>query len=256
MAAEGSFHIDPISQFAIHPLFELNIGGLNLAYTNSSLFMTIAVLFIGLFFYAAGKNRDMVPGRLQAAAEMAHESIAAIVRENAGPEGMKYFPLIFAIFFLVLLGNILGMVPGAFTFTSHIAVTFTMAIVLFVFITGLGFALHGLHFLGRFLPPGVPRVMAPMIFLLELFSYLVRPVTLSVRLFANMMAGHMVLKVFAYFALGLLTSGSIGLMAFGLVPLLVNVALIALELFVAGLQALIFTILTCVYLRDALVIEH
>lgn len=256
MAEEGSFHIDPISQFAIKPLFELNIGGFNLAYTNSSLFMTIAVCLIGLFFLVASKHRDMVPGRMQAAAEMAYVGIANIVRENAGPEGMKYFPLIFAVFFLVLLGNLLGMIPGAFTYTSHIVVTFAMAGALFVFITLLGIFLHGTHFIGRFLPPGVPKIMAPMIFLLELFSYLVRPITLAVRLFANMMAGHMVLKVFSYFALGLITSGSLGLMALGLVPLLVNVAIIALELFVAGLQALIFTILTCVYLRDALVIEH
>ncbi len=256
MAEEGSFHIDPISQFAINPLFELNIGGFNLAYTNSSLYMTIAVALIGLFFLIASKHRDLIPNRMQSAAEMAYEGIAGIVRENAGPEGMKYFPLVFAIFFLVLLGNILGMIPGSFTYTSHIIVTLTMAVALFIFITLLGFSIHGTHFLSRFLPPGVPKVMAPMIFLLELFSYLVRPITLAVRLFANMMAGHMVLKVFAYFALGLLTSGSITLMAFGLVPLLVNVALIALELFVAGLQALIFTILTCVYLRDALVIEH
>lgn len=254
--AEGHFHIDPISQFAITPIFEFNIGGYNLAYTNSSLFMTIAVGLIGLFFLIASKRADLIPSRMQAAAEMSYEGIANLVRENAGPEAMKFFPLIFAIFFLVLLGNLLGMIPGSFTFTSHIAVTAAMAFTLFLFITVLGFAIHGLHFLSRFLPPGVPMVMAPLIFILEVISYFVRPVTLSVRLFANMMAGHMVLKVFAYFALGLLTSGSIVLMAVGILPLAMNVAIIALEFFVAGLQALIFTILTCVYLRDALVIEH
>lgn len=254
--AEGHFHVDPISQFAIHPLFELNIGGFNLAYTNSSLFMTIAVALIGLFFFVAGKHRDLIPSRMQAAAEMSYEGIATLVRENTGPEGMKYFPLIFAIFFLVLLGNLLGMVPGSFTFTSHIIVTLALSVTLFSFITLLGFATHGLHFFSRFLPPGVPLGMAPFIFILELISYFVRPMTLAVRLFANMMAGHMVLKVFAYFALGLITSGSVGLMLFGLVPLAMNVAIIALEFFVAALQALIFTILTCVYLRDALVIEH
>ena len=256
MAEQGLFHIDPISQFVIKPLFELNIAGYNLAYTNSSLFMTISVVVIGLFFYIAGKSRDIVPGRMQVAAEMAYESISDMVRENAGPEGMKYFPLIFSVFFLVLLGNMLGMIPGSFTFTSHIIVTFAMAGALFTFITLLGLYLHGTHFIGRFLPPGVPLLMAPLIFLLEVISYFMRPITHSVRLFANMMAGHMVLKVFAYFALGLITSGSISLMVLGLIPLLVNVALIALEFFVAGLQAYIFTILTCVYLRDALVIEH
>jgi F-type H+-transporting ATPase subunit a len=256
VAESGSFHIDPISQFAISPLWELKVGAFNLSYTNSALFMSIAVALIALFFLIASRHSHLIPGRLQVAAEMAYEGIANIVRENGGREAMPYFPLIFSIFFTVLLGNVLGMIPGAFTYTSHIVVTFAMALALFVFITVLGFVKHGFHFLSRFLPPGVPVVMAPMIFTLEVISYFVRPVTLGVRLFANMMAGHMVLKVFAYFALGLLTSGSIGLMALGILPLAMNVAMIALELFVAVLQALIFTILTCVYLRDALVIEH
>jgi len=256
VAEPGHFHIDPISQFAIQPLFELNVAGYNLAYTNSSLFMTLSVVLIGLFFLIAGKKGQMIPSRLQAAAELSFEGIANLVKENAGPEAKPFFPLIFSIFFLVLLGNLLGMIPGSFTFTSHIAVTAAMAFSLFIFITLIGFARHGLHFFSRFLPPGVPLAMAPVIFVLEVLSYLVRPVTLSVRLFANMMAGHMVLKVFAYFVLGLMTSGSLGLIALGFVPLLMNVALIALEIFVACLQALIFTILTCVYLRDALVIEH
>lgn len=254
--AEGGFHVDPISQFAITPIFEFNIGGYNLAYTNSSLFMTIAVGLIGLFFLVANKRAELVPSRMQAAAEMAYEGIANIVRENAGPEAMKFFPLIFSIFCIVFMGNVLGMIPGSFTFTSHIAVTAALAFTLFLFITVLGFAIHGLHFLSRFLPPGVPMAMAPMIFLLEVISYFMRPFTLAVRLFANMMAGHMVLKVFAYFALGLITSGSVLFTLVGILPLAMNVALIGLELFVAGLQALIFTILTCVYLRDALVIEH
>lgn len=256
MATEGEFKIDPISQFAIKPLFDLNIAGYNLAYTNSALYMTLAVALIAAFFLLAGKSRDLIPTRLQAAGEMAYEGIANMVRENAGPEAMRYFPAIFALFFLVLFGNLLGMIPGAFTFTSHIVVTFTLAIVLFTLITILGFAKHGWHFVSRFVPPGVPMLMAPFIFLLEVLSYLVRPFTLAVRLFANMMAGHMVLKVFAYFAVGLITSGSLGLMAFGIIPIAMNVALIALEFFVAVLQTLIFTILTCVYLRDALVIEH
>lgn len=256
MAEQGHLHIDPISQFAIHPLWDFKLGGFDLSYTNSSLYMSLAIGLIALFFFVASRHRALVPSRIQAAAEMAYESLANIVRENGGREAMPYFPLIFSIFFTVLLGNVLGMIPGSFTYTSHIAVTFAMAFSLFAFITVLGFVKHGVHFLGRFLPPGVPMLMAPMIFTLEIISYLVRPITLGVRLFANMMAGHMVLKVFAYFTLGLLTSGSIGLMALGLLPLAMNVAMIALELFVAALQALIFTILTCVYLRDALVIEH
>jgi len=254
--SEGKLHIDPISQFAIHPLFEFSLGGYNLAYTNSSLFMTLAVAMIAGFFLLGGKHRELVPSRIQAAGEMAYESIANMVRDNAGPDAMRYFPIIFAIFFLVLFGNVLGMIPGSFTYTSHIIVTLTLALTLFICITLLGFARHGVHFLSRFVPHGVPALILPFIVALEVLSYLVRPLTLAVRLFANMLAGHMMLKVFAYFAVGLMTSGSIGLMALGTLPVLMNVALIGLELFVAVLQAMIFTILTCVYLRDALVIEH
>lgn len=258
MAEGQGFHIDPVEQFDVRPLFDLHIGGYNLAYTNSSLYMTIAVALIAVFFFLAGKRNELIPTRLQAAAEMFYESVANMVRENAGPDAMKFFPLIFAVFMFVLLGNVLGMIPGSFTFTSHIIVTATLSFALFTFITILGVVIHGTHFFSRFLPPGVPLLMAPLIIVLEVLSYFVRPFTLAVRLFANMMAGHMVLKVFAYFALGLITmsAGSLGLMAFGLVPIAMNVALIALELFVACLQALIFAILTCVYLRDALVIEH
>jgi F-type H+-transporting ATPase subunit a len=256
VATEGAFHIDPISQFAIKPLFELHVGGYNLAYTNSAFFMSLAVALVAAFFLFSSKQRDLIPTRLQAAGEMAYEGIANMVRENAGMEAMRYFPAIFSLFFLVLLGNLLGMIPGSFTFTSHIIVTFTLAIVLFTLITLLGFVRHGTHFITRFMPKGVPFVIAILIFVLELLSYLVRPFTLAVRLFANMLAGHMILKVFAYFVVGLVTSGSLGLMMFGIVPLAMTIALIMLEFFVAVLQAFIFTILTCVYLRDALVIEH
>jgi len=254
--AEGAFHIDPVSQFAIHPLVHLNVAGFDISYTNSSLYMTIAtVLVVGLFLLAT-KSRALIPGRGQTAAEAAYSTIKNIVRDNAGHDALPYFPLMFSLFFFVLMGNLLGMIPGAFTYTSHIAVTMALAVALFIGITAIGFARHGLHFFSRFLPAGVPMALAPMIFLLEVISYLVRPFTLAVRLFANMLAGHMVLKVFAYFALGLITSGSAAYMALGLAPVAVNAALIALEFFVAVLQAFIFTILTCVYLRDALVIEH
>lgn len=256
MSTEGGFHIDPISQFAIKPLFELNVAGFNLTYTNSSLYMTLSVIGVALFFLLAGRCRELIPTRLQAAGEIFYEAIANMVRENAGVEAMKYFPLIFSLFMLILLGNLLGMIPGSFTFTSHIIVTLTLAMALFIFITILGFVHHGFHFFSRFMPSGVPAPLMPFIFLLELITYLLRPVTLAIRLFANMLAGHMVLKVFAYFAVGLITSGSVGLMAIGILPLIANVAIIALEFFVAGLQAFIFAILTCVYLRDALVIEH
>lgn len=256
MAENGQFHIDPVSQFEIRPLVEFSIGGYNLAYTNSSLYMTIGVALVALFFFLASQGRSLIPTRLQAAAEMAYSGVASLVKENAGEEAMRFFPLVFAIFFTVLMGNVMGMIPGSFTYTSHISITLALSLSLFVFITVLGFVLHGTHFFSKFLPPGVPKPMIVPIVFLEMLSYFIRPVTLAVRLFANMLAGHMVLKVFAYFAVGLVTSGSVGIMLLGAVPLLLNSAMFALELFVAVLQALIFTILTCVYLRDALVIEH
>lgn len=254
--AEGAFHIDPVSQFAIHKVVPLEVAGFDISYTNSALFMSIGTLLVIALFLLATRKRELIPGRGQTAAEAAYGTIKNIVKDNAGHEALAYFPLVFSLFFFVLMGNLLGMIPGSFTYTSHIAVTLALAGVLFVGITGIGFARHGLHFFSRFLPSGVPLVLAPMIFILEVISYLMRPVTLAVRLFANMLAGHMVLKVFAYFALGLITSGSAAYMVLGIAPLAVNVALIALEFFVAVLQAFIFTILTCVYLRDALVIEH
>lgn len=254
--AEGSFHIDPVGQFTVHPIVPFHAFGFDLSYTNSALYMTIGIVLATLFFVLATSKKALIPGRMQMAAEMVHTGIQGMVRDNAGPEAMKYFPLIFTIFFFVLMGNLLGMFPNTFTYTSHIIVTLTLAGTLFLFITAIGFATHGHHFIARFLPPGVPMAMAPFIFILELISYLVRPFTLAIRLFANMLAGHMVMKVFAYFTLGLLTSGSFAYMALGFLPLAVNVAIIALEFFVAVLQAVIFTVLTCVYLRDALVIEH
>lgn len=254
--AEGTFHIDPVSQFAIRPLWEIHVGGLDLSYTNSSLYMTIGVAIVSLIFLLAARRRGLVPTRLQAATELMHDGVASMLRDNAGSDTARFMPLIFAVFFTVLMGNLLGMIPGSFTYTSHISVTFALAFGLFLFITLLGIVRHGLHFFSRFLPPGVPKVMVVPIVFLELLSYFIRPVTLAVRLFANMLAGHMVLKVFAYFVVGLVSSGSIGIMLIGSLPLALNAAMIALELFVAVLQAMIFTILTCVYLRDALVIEH
>ncbi len=255
MSQSGEFHIDPVSQFAVHPLVHFNVGGVDLSYTNSALYMTIAVLVISALLFLAGQ-RKLIPSRMQSFGEIAYNSVLRIVRDNGGEEAVAYLPLVFSVFAIVLTGNLLGMIPGSFTYTSHIIVTLTLAVTIFTFITLLGFVKHGSHFLHRFIPPGVPKVMVPMIFALELFSYLVRPITLAVRLFANMLAGHMMLKVFAYFVVGLMTSGSVIYMSLASLPFALTVALIALEFLVACLQALIFTILTCVYLRDALVIEH
>lgn len=256
MATEGSFHIDPISQFKIHSLWDFHIAGINLSYTNASLYMSIGVVLVIAFFLLATRGSNLVPTRLQAMGELLHAGVLSMLRDGAGAEGLRFLPLVFAVFFTTLMGNLLGLIPGAFTYTSQIAFTLVFAIALFTFITILGFVIHGFSFVHRFFPPGVPKAMVLPVAILEIVSYFVRPFTLGIRLFANMLAGHMVMKLFAYFSVGLITSGSAFYVVAGVVPVLANVAMFGLELFVAVLQAMIFTILTCVYLRDALVIEH
>ncbi len=234
----------PLDQFEIKTLIPIKIGNLDLSFTNSALFMLIAVVLIGLLMTAGMGKRGLIPGRLQSVAEMAYEFVANLIRDTAGNEGRRYFPLIFTLFMFVLFGNMLGMIPSAFTFTSHIAVTFAMAAAVFVFTTVLGFIKHGTHFFSFFLPPGVPVLLWPLVIPIELISYLSRPLSLSVRLFANMLAGHTLLKVLAGFVplLGIA----------GILPFSVVVALVALEFLVAFVQAYVFAILTCVYINDAL----
>ena len=236
----------PLEQFAIQnltaPLF--TIGGHHIAVTNSAIFMMSAVvLSSGLLFAGAGKGA-MIPGRMQAMAELFYEFIANMIRDNVGSAGKKFFPFIFTLFIFTLFGNILGMLPYGYTFTSQIAVTFFMAMVVFLGVTLIGLFKHGLHFFSLFFPHGAPLFTAPILIPIELVSYLSRPISLSVRLFANMTVGHVLLKVLAGFV--------IALGFFGFVPLLVLVAITALELLVALLQAYIFTILCCIYLNDAL----
>jgi F-type H+-transporting ATPase subunit a len=192
---------------------------------------------------------SLVPGRLQSMAELSYEFVANMVRENTGTEGMKYFPFIFSLFIFILALNMLGMVPYSFTVTSHIIVTFALALLVFLFVLIIGFVKNGVGFLKLFVPSGVPVAMLPLITVLEVFSFLIRPISLSVRLFANMMAGHMMLKVFAAFVVGL---GLIG----GWAPLVFMVAFTGLEILVAFLQAFVFTVLTCIYLNDALHMHH
>ena len=236
---------DPLKQFEIKPLIPLEMGGLDISFTNSSLWMLIAVVSSMIFMTMATWKPRMVPGRLQVMAEGLYEFIAGMIRENIGSKGREYFPLIFTIFMIVLVGNLLGMVPFSFTYTSHIAVTMGLALSMFIFVTILGFIKHGMHFLTIFSPPGVPLLFKPLIIPIEILSYLIRPVTLSVRLFANMMAGHLMLKVFAGFSVAM----GIGL---GLLPMGMNVVLIAFEFLIAYLQAYVFTILCCIYLKDAI----
>ncbi|PPR64799.1 MAG: ATP synthase subunit a [Alphaproteobacteria bacterium MarineAlpha4_Bin2] len=242
MAADGGH--SPLEQFVIKPIVPLEVVGVDVSFTNSALFMAIAVLLATIFLVLGMRRSDIVPGRWQAAVELSYEFIAGLLRDTVGAEGRKYFPIIFTLFMFVLLGNLLGMVPYSFTFTSHIAVTFALAILVFIGVTILGFVRHGMHFFSFFAPPGTPVVMLPLLVPIEIISYLSRPISLSVRLFANMLAGHTLIKVIAGF-IALL--GVAGILPFALV-----VALTGLEILIAFLQAYVFAILTCLYINDAI----
>jgi F-type H+-transporting ATPase subunit a len=244
---------DPIHQFQINKLFTVgHIGGQEIAFTNSSLFMVIVVGIIGLLLVGMTSSRSVVPGRLQSMAELSYEFIASTIRSTAGTEGMRFFPLVFSLFMFVLVANIVGLIPYAFTVTSHIIITVSLALLVFVTVLVYGFAKNGLHFFKLFVPSGIPIYILPLVVFIEVFSFLLRPVSHSVRLFANMLAGHIALKVFASFipllAAGLGVIGWVG----GVLPLGMVIALTALELLVAFLQAYVFTILTCIYLNDAI----
>ncbi len=239
----------PMEQFEIKRLLHLNFGGFDASFTNSSLWMVITVVLATGVFVMGMRQRALVPGRLQSVAELGYEFIAGMVRDNVGDQGKKYFPFILTLFIFILFCNVLGMVPYSFTPTSHIVVTFAMALVVFIGVTVIGFARHGLHFFSFFVPKGVPAVLVPLLVLIEVISYFIRPVSLSVRLFANMLAGHTMLKVFGGFVVAM---GLIG----GWAPLAFIVALTGLELLIAFLQAYVFAILTCLYLNDAIHLHH
>jgi len=247
--ANGAEHHGPMEQFEIERIIPLDIFGIDATFTNASLFMVIAVALISGFLIFSIRRRALVPDRLQSVAELSYEYIANMVRENLGEEGMKFFPWVFTIFVFILTLNLIGMVPGAFTVTSHIIVTFAFAAMVWIAVTLIGFVRHGVGYLKLFIPDGVPWWLLPIIVPIELLSYLIRPVSHSVRLFANMMAGHTMLKVFGGFVVGL---GVLG----GWAPLAFMIAFTGLEIVVAFLQALIFTVLTCIYLNDALHMHH
>jgi F-type H+-transporting ATPase subunit a len=234
----------PLEQFVIKPIVPISLGGADVSFTNSSLFMVITLGLVSAFMILGMRRSAIVPGRWQCAAELAYEFVAGLLRDTVGQEGRKYFPFVFTLFMFILFGNLLGMVPYSFSFTSHIIVTFALAFVIFIGVTVLGFAKHGMHFFSFFVPPGTPLPMYPLLIPIEVISYLSRPISLSVRLFANMLAGHTLLKVIAGFvaALGF----------FGVLPLAFVVALTGLEILIAFLQAYVFTILTCLYINDAL----
>lgn len=245
MAAEHS----PLAQFEIKRLVEMNVGGLDVSFTNASLFMVFAIVAVTLFLTFSMRSRAMVPGRMQSMAELSYEFIANMIKDNVGSEGRKYFPFIFSIFMFVLFCNLLGMIPYSFTVTSHIIVTFALAALVFLVVTIVAIVRHGFKFLGFFIPSGVPAILLVLLVPIEIISYFVRPVSLSVRLFANMLAGHTLMKVFGGFVIAL------GIFL-GWLPLAFIVALTGLEFLVAFLQAYVFAILSCLYLNDAIHLHH
>ena len=241
MAEHGA---SPLHQFVIDRLVPLNVGGLDLSFSNSALFMAIAVAAITAFLVLSMSGAKLVPSRWQSAAEMSYEFIANMVRDNVGGAGKPYFPFVFSLFMFVLFGNLIGMVPYSFTYTSHIIVTFALAAFIFIGVTLIALARHGWHFFTYFAPKGMPLALQVILVPIEIISYVIRPMTLSIRLFANMMAGHTMLVIFAGFV--------VALGIFGVFPLALNIFFILLELLVAVLQAYVFTILTCIYLHDAI----
>lgn len=251
-AHSGSAMPDPIHQFEINRLWHIDLFGFDASFTNSALFMVVAVaLIVGFLLYAIS-GRLLVPSRLQSLAETAYEFIANMVRESMGEQGMKFFPLVFTIFMFIFTVNMLGMVPGFFTVTSHVAVTAALALLVFTIVLLVGFAKNGLGFLRLFVPSGVPVLILPFVTMIEVISFISRPISHSIRLFANMLGGHITLKVFAGFIVMLLGSQSVAVNLLAPLPLAGAVALMALEFLVAFLQAYVFTMLTCMYLNDAL----
>ena len=239
-----AIELQPLEQFTIERLVPLHIGRLDVSFTNSALLMTIAVVLITALMVLGTRKAALVPGRWQSVTEMAYEFVANMVDTNAGHGARDFFPFIFTLFMFILFSNLLGLIPYSFTITSHIIVTFALAAVVFIGVTIVGIVRHGFHFLRLFVPEGVPVALLVLLVPIELLSYFIRPFTLSIRLFANMLAGHTMLAIFGGFA------ASVGLLAF--FPLAINIALVGLELLVAALQAYVYAILTCLYLRDAL----
>lgn len=235
---------NPLHQFEITTLIPLHILGYDVSFTNSALFMLITILGIFSLFYLGIRHKATIPGRLQSLVELIFEFVETMTQENIGADSLKFLPFVLSLFLFILFGNMFGMIPYAFTFTSQIILTFALAAIVFIMVTLVGFMTHGVKFLAHFMPSGVPIFLAPLIVPIEMISYLSRPVSLSIRLFANMMAGHTMLKVFAIFTISLGVAG--------ISTIIVNILLIGFEFLVAFLQAYVFSVLTCLYLKDAL----
>lgn len=246
---------DPISQFQIQKIFPIEVGGMDFSFTNSSLFMVLTVAATSAFLIFSTSGRGLVPSRVQSVSEMMYEFIAGTLRDATGTDGMRFFPLVFSLFMFVLVANLFGMFPYFFTITSHIIVTFALAMLVILTVIIYGFMRNGMSFLKLFVPSGVPGALIPLVTMIEVISFLSRPISLSVRLFANMLAGHITLKVFSGFVVSLGAMGAVGI-AGAVLPLAMTVALTALEFLVAFLQAYVFAVLTCMYLNDALHPSH
>ena len=241
----------PVEQFTIKTLYDLNLMGIDVSFTNASLFMILSIFCSIGFLYFGARKQSLIPNRIQCLVEMSYEFVANMVKENAGKGSQAYFPFVFTLFMFILFGNLLGMIPYSYTFTSQIAVTFTLAAIIFVGVTLIALFKHGFKFFTYFFPSGVPIALAPLLIPIEIISYFIRPISLSVRLFANMLAGHTMMKVFAGLIIMMGSAG--GLLKIGAVPpLLAVIGLTGLEFLVAALQAYVFSILTCMYLHDAI----
>ena len=242
--------LNPMHQFEVYKIGpEINLNGVNLSFTNASLFMTISSVLVLLLLFLGTKKKSLVPSKMQLLTELSYTFVAKMINDTAGSNAKSFFPFIFTLFMFILFCNMVGMLPYSFTVTSHIIVTFVLAAFVFIGVTIIGFIKHGIKYLELFVPKGVPMLLLPLIIIIEVISYLSRPVSLSVRLFANMMAGHTMMKVFGGFVI------SLGLLG-GWLPLSFSVALTGLEILVAFLQAYVFAILTCIYLNDALNLHH
>jgi F-type H+-transporting ATPase subunit a len=242
----------PLEQFSIVTLLPLHIGNLYFSFTNSSLFMMISAgVFLGLCWFVTAKGGSLVPTPWQSLVEMIYEFVLNLVQEQIGEKGKVYFPIVFTTFTFILANNLIGMIPYSFTATSHLVITFSLSMSTFVAVTIIGFQHHGIHFFSFLLPPGAPLMLAPFLVVIELISYCFRGISLGVRLFANMMAGHTLVKILAGFSWTMMSAGGL-LMVASVVPFVVVFALTFLEIGVACLQAYVFTILTCIYLNDAI----
>ena len=245
--------LDPIGQFEIKKYAELKIGNFDISFTNSALMMVITVTLIALWLFLSTSKKSLIPGRAQSIAEISYEFVADMLRSSAGKEGMKFFPFVFALFIFILFANLLGMIPFFFTTTSHIVVTMAMALMVFFLVIGYGIFKNGFGFLKLFWPSGVPIAVKPVVCLLEIISFFSRPLSHSIRLWANVMAGHIMLKVFAGFCIMLVGAfGVVGGSVAGILPFLMTFALTPLEFLVSFVQAYVFALLTCIYLSDAL----